>query len=373
MAMRAELSADREQGAGYGLLRLTGLPAGLSTDSGPIDFSLRCNQGTAPFLGSDGRWQATEAWHSVGDTREDEAGALIVPLGPSIIDPIVSQPTNVTYLLTIAVGATKQATPVKLIRPLFGSGAAAPAIADPGPSPAEVQRQAEEEARRKAAADEATRLRNEEAERQRLAAEAAAAQQAAMDDAARQAASGRSRAPLIAGLGLGLLLVAGAAGAWYGCLIPGFGAGRCQQPAGVPPTPPPAAEAPLSCSGLDAAGCYQVASRALQQRQLEPARQLLQQAAGLGSIEATLAVGRMYDPQTWSAETSPAGHANWETAVFWYEKAARQGNVAAQTTAGRLLCQNAKSDLERGQGRAYLEQAANAGNAEARQLLSTCQ
>ena len=371
MAMRAELIADRDQGAGHGLLRIAGLPAG----PGPLHFSLRRNQGTAPFLGTNARWQATEAWHPIADAREDETNAVTAPLGPPVIDPIVGQPTNVTYLLTVTVGAMKQATSLKVIRPLFGTGAAAEAVAASDTSGDEARRQAEEDARRlqeeeaarRAVEEEETRRLDEEAERRRLADEAA--RQAAADAAAAKA-RGRRRM-LVGGVGLGLLLiVGGAVGAWYGCIIPGFGGPRCQTTAAAPV--PPTGEAALTCTGLDAAGCYQVGERALQQRQLEPARQLLQQAAALGSIEASVAVGRMYDPETWSAATSPAGQPNWETAVFWYEKAARQGNVAAQVTAGRLLCGNAMSDLERGQGRAYLEQAANAGNDEARQLLSTC-
>lgn len=374
--MRAELSADREQGAGFGLMRITGLPVAADVASGPMDFSLRCNQGTAPFLGSDGRWQAAEAWHSVAAGRPDGTGALVVPLGPAVIDPIVGQPTNVTYLLTVAVGATKQATPLKVIRPLFGSGAAAgtadAAIGAEPPDDAarqaeeEARLRAEEEARRRSAEEESARLAHEEAERRRLADEAA--QQAALDDARK---AGRRRTALFAGLGLALVLAAAAGGGWYGCVIPGFAAGRCQ--AAKTPSPLPVPEASLSCTGLDAAGCYQVGERALQQKQLEPARQLLQQASGLGSAEASIALGRMYDPDTWSAETSPATQPNWETAAFWYEKAARQGNVAAKVKAGRLMCKNAKDDLERGQARAYLEQAANAGDGEARQLLPTCQ
>jgi TPR repeat protein len=270
----------------------------------------------------------------------------------------------------------KRTTSLKLIRPLFGTEAAAEAIADRETAEAEAPPQAEDDprrleekeaARRKAAEEEEARRLDEEAERGRLAEEAA---RQAADEAAEKAL--RRRRMLLTVLGLGLLLLAGgAAGAWYGCVIPGFSATRCRTAAAT--SIPPAQEAALSCSGLDAVACYQLGERALQQRQLEPARQLLQQASSLGSIEANIAVARMYDPETWSAETSPARQPNWETAVFWYEKAARQGDLAAEATAGRLLCKNAKNDLERGQGRAYLEQAANAGNDEARQLLSTCQ
>jgi TPR repeat protein len=81
----------------------------------------------------------------------------------------------------------------------------------------------------------------------------------------------------------------------------------------------------------------------------------------------------MYDPATWSAETSPVAAASWETAVYWYEKAARQGDGAAQLQAGKLLCQNAPTEFEKTQGRSYLDQASKAGSAEAQTLLADCQ
>ena len=100
---------------------------------------------------------------------------------------------------------------------------------------------------------------------------------------------------------------------------------------------------------------------------------MLQQAASLGSVEANLVIARMYDPETWSAEASPVAAANWETAVFWYEKAARQGDSTGQLAAGKLLCRNALTAFEKTQGRSYLDQAAKGGSAEAQTLLSECQ
>ena len=375
MAIRAELSADPQKGAGNGLLHITGLPGG----PGPMHFSLCRNQGTTPFLGTDGKWQASEEWHALGEAA-DESGDMTVPLGTSVIDPVVEQPNTVTYRLTVTVGASKHVTSLRVVRPLFGSGAAAgsdTARLDQQKQEA-ARRQQEEEERRRLEEEHAARLRAEEEERarrlaqeqeeerRRLAEEEAA--KLAATDAAAAAAPRRKRWPLIAA-GLVLLLAAAGAGAWYGCAIPGFGPGRCQATLASAPV---VAEPPRSCTGLDAAGCYQAGQQALQQRKLEPARQLLQQASALGSIDGSVALARMYDPDTWSAETSPVAQPNWETAVYWYEKAAYQGDMAAKATAGRLLCKYAKDDLERGQGRSYLEQAAAAGNDQARQLLPTC-
>jgi hypothetical protein len=358
VAIRAELSADRDRGAGHGLLRIVGLAAG----DGPIDFSLRRNQGSAPYLGPLGTWQATEAWHPAGEAQAD-GEALVILLGPEIIDPIVGQAANVAYQLVVAVGAGRETTSLKVSRPLFGSGAAADEA--PPPPTAGIDTAAVAPA-----ADALTEGATEAAE--------PAAQPAAEAADAPPATRRPGRWPLVA-VALALLGAGAGAGAWYGCLVPGVGAARCQG-AATPASPlaasplaaSPPAPALSSCAGLDAAGCYAVGQQALQQQRLESARQLLQQAAGLGSIEANLAVGRMYDPGTWSAATSPVAQPDWETAVFWYEKAARQGNAAAQATAGRLLCAHARTDLERRQGRDYLEQAAKAGDADARQHLDGC-
>lgn len=376
MAIRAELSADLESGAGNGLLRITGLTG----STGPLHFSLRRNQGTTPFLGADGRWQAAETWHEAGEAA-DGIGEIAVPLGPAVIDPIVEQATTVTYRLTVTIGADSHVTSLRVIRPLFGSGAAAPT----GSAALAEQQQREETERRTRAEAEhlrleqeaAARLRAEEDDRTRVLAEEerrrlAEELQPRPAETEPPVAPGRSRWPLIA-VAVALLGAAGGAGAWYGCAIPGFGPARCQ---GAPPTPaasPAPTALPETCTGLDAAACYQAGQQALQQSKLEPARQLLQQASRLGSAGGSLALARMYDPDTWSAAASPVAKPDWETAVFWYEKAAAQGDATAKATAGKLLCKNATMDLERSQGRTYLEQAANAGSDEAKQLLPTCQ
>ena len=375
MAIKAELSADRERGPGCGQLRI----AGLGELSGPIDFSLMRNQGTQPYLGAGQAWQASETWHSAGEVAREGDGVVIL-VGPDIVDAIVGQPANVSYRLIVAAGAKKEATTLKVQRPLLGSSAAAP-----DESAALEQQQREEEARRAREEEEAARRAAEEeaARRAALAAEDEARRrreesetvpEPGLEDTGR-----RRRWPMIAALLVLLGLIGGGAGAWFGCLIEGFGPPSCGAPATtevaiVDPAPEPPGEESLSCAGLtDGNACLAVARRALEQKKLEPARQLLQQAASLGSVEANLVIARMYDPETWSAEASPVAAANWETAVFWYEKAARQGDSTGQLAAGKLLCRNALTAFEKTQGRSYLDQAAKGGSAEAQTLLSECQ
>jgi hypothetical protein len=375
--IKSELSGDRQRGPGYGRIRFSGR----AFDTTGLQFALKRNQGNEPFLGPGGVWQATETWHDPEDVTVEQ-DATVIAVGPKIVDQVVEQPANVALVLTLRANGVQDAGRLKVVQPLLGSGAAAGP--DNDAELIEQQRRDEEERHREAEA--ARLLAEQEAAAAAAAAAAAEAERPGLEDvavpsltpAAAPASSedrpATSRLPLVAAAVALLALIGGGAGAWFGCLIPGFGPASCAgSPAIEEAAGTPEVEEPLTCAGLTSGGeCYAVAEKALAKGKLEPARQLFQQAATLGSLEASIAVARMYDPETWSAAASPAAGPNWETAVFWYEKAARQGDRAAQSSAGRLLCGNATSDIEKRQGRAYLEQAAGAGDDAARALLSGC-
>ncbi len=381
MAIRAELSADKDRGPGFGLLRI----AGLGTAGGAVDLALKCNQVTAPFLGAGGRWQATEAWHSV-TAMTAEGDDLLIPVGPEIVDAIVAQPSRVAYYLTVATGTQKQGATLTIHR-LLGSGAAA----DDQAERERLQREAEERERQER---EAERLRREQEEAERARLDEAERLRRDQEEATVLAAQRQTAEPLAPVLepepqrrrwmlalipALLVLSVAAVAGSWYACLIPipGFVPARCVAPDEVEPVPPPppspVVESPTSCAGLGAAECIRLAETALSEKRLEPARQLFQQAVQLGGTQAAVALGRMYDPETWSAAASPAAAADWETAVYWYETAARAGDGAGLLGAGRLLCREAKSDIERRQGLKYLREAETKGVAEAKALIPACE
>ena len=382
MAIRAELSADKDRGPGFGLLRI----AGLGTAGGAVDLSLKCNQVTAPFLGAGGRWQATETWHSV-TAMTAEGDDLLIPVGPEIVDAIVAQPSRVAYYLTVATGVQKQGATLTVHR-LLGSGAAADDQAERD----RLQREAEERERQER---EAERLRREQEEAERTRLDEAERLRREQEEATVLAAQRQTAEPLAPVLepepprrrwmlalipALLVLSVAAVAGSWYACLIPipGLVPARCTAES-APETAQPSAEAPTpvasptSCGGLSAEECIRLAETALSEKRLEPARQLFQQAVQLGGTQAAVALGRMYDPDTWSAAASPAAAADWETAVYWYETAARAGDGAGLLGAGRLLCREAKSDIERRQGLKYLREAETKGVAEAKALIPACE
>jgi len=361
--IRADLSADKERGPGHGRLRVSGF----DPKDESLALSLMRNQGTTPYLGNGGVWQATEEWHPAVDVEQSGA-ELVIRVGPEIVDPVVTQPTTVAYRLTVAAGVARDTGTLTVTRPLLGSGAA---HEDDGPDLA-----AEEAARAaaaKAAADE------EEAARRRAAVPEPPPPIAVYPP--EPVVVPPRKWPIVAVLAL-LALASGVGGAWYSCIFPGVGPARCSDIAPEPETPtttPPEAKpeippvAAASCAGLDAAACLAKGDAALGAGELEPARQLFQEAAGLGAVEANLRMARMYDPATWSAKTSPVAEPDWETAVYWYEAAAKQNDVAGKAGAGRLLCQHAGTSFERKRAVEYLKAAAAGGDDEAKALVAECE
>lgn len=385
----SELIADRQRGPGFGRLRI----ANSRVEAEEIRFALMRNQGNKPYLGSGGEWQATEVWHPAEVAVRDDA-ALVIAVGPDVVDAVVAQPANVAFRLMLTADAVREMGTLKIVQPLYGSNAAG------GNETALLDRQQrEEDESRRQEDEENERRRQADLEEERLRQAAEAARLATVADVAKPVeeipraepavagprGKGMNKA-LIAAIVVLLALAGGGAGAWFSCLIPGFGPASC----GGGPGDTASGETgsggtasgetgagsdagALTCAGLtDGSACYAVAQKALAQEKLEPARQLFQQAASMGSLEANLAVARMYDPDTWSAAASPAAKPDWETAVFWYEKAARQGDRVAQREAGRLLCGHASTDFEKRQGRTYLEKAAEAGDADATALAASC-
>ncbi|HLO77146.1 MAG TPA: hypothetical protein VK196_11890, partial [Magnetospirillum sp.] len=96
---------------------------------------------------------------------------------------------------------------------------------------------------------------------------------------------------------------------------------------------------------------------------------LFQHSARGGSNDAAVAVARMYDPETWTRQTSPMPQADAETAAYWYEPAAQGGNVEAQRQLGKIMAELTPSGFQHDKGREWLQKAAAAGDAKAKELL----
>ena len=105
-------------------------------------------------------------------------------------------------------------------------------------------------------------------------------------------------------------------------------------------------------------------------KSLDGAFLLLRNAANKGSAPAALALGQMYDPATYSPETSPLPAPNPEQAVEWYRQAAEAGIAEAQYRLGMLLM-SGKTDEPNGPelGVSWLRKAADQGHPQAKDAL----
>ena len=357
MGLRCELLHDPERGPGHGLLKV----APLTPAPAVVKFSLMRNQGGDRYLGPEGRWQATVYEHDA--SAEASEGGISVTLGPWFVDAIIEQSPAVLYQLSVTVATGKEAGSLRVDRQrLLGSKAESRTPRQP-PAPV-VDRAGEPEPK---------------PEPERSVVEAAPV---VIEVPAPPPPRPRSRLPLVI-LSVLVLAAAGLGGwLWWDCRIPWTAPGHCSPDGIEPPPPPPPPEPapapapePLTCTGLDAKACLAVGVKALEARRLEPARQLLQQAAKLGATEASLRLAEMYDPKTWSSDQSPVEQPDWETASYWYEEAARGGEARGMIGAGRLYCELAANPVFIERGLEWLRKAATAPDAgpDVKALLKNCE
>lgn len=350
MALRCELLHDPERGPGHGLLKVAPLAPAPSV----LKFNLMRNQGGDRYLGPEGRWQATVYEHAANAQQSE--GGVSVALGPWFVDAIIEQSPAVLYQLSVAVSSGKQAGSLRVDRQrLLGSKAESRTTPKPPAAPV-VAGDVEEEAEPDAMLPDPAPVVVEA-------------------PATKLPPRHRSKLPLVVLSSLVLSALCVVAWLWWDCHIPWVAPGRCPSDSVTPPPPPEPVPEPASCTGLDAKACLGVALKALEARRLEPARQLLQQAAKLGATEASLRLAEMYDPKTWSTDRSPVEQPDWETASYWYEEAARGGEARGMIGAGRLYCELAGDPVFIERGLEWLRKAATApdAGAEVKDLLTVCE
>ena len=366
-SIRCELSGDRERGPGHGVIAISGL----RSHAAPLQLVLMRNQAIEPYLAPDGSWQGNETLLTVSvlETRGDTLSALA---GPELVDAIVAQPASVAYRLTVVSDQGKVHGTLKVKHPLLGSLAAAPAR-PVAPEPAQEPPTPRNEAPEHPAAPKPPPTEPDPSPREPLA------EQREEPPATQRPGN---LVLVVVAVALLLLVAAGAYYAWRMCLFPDLGPGGCVEPVGPPPSIEPSTargNSPIadnglvrSCRGLAPADCI-AAAEALRESDMELARELYQQAARMGSTQAMLQIGEMYDPDTWSSATSPEAAPDWETAAYWYESAAQRGILDGQVRAGRVLCRHGGNSLEIMRGVEFLAQAIAAGAAgDTPALLSNC-
>ena len=362
MALKIELGADKERGPGFGRLRIEGAAVG----AGPLQVSIQSNQ-KGQFLAADGAWQNAEAWHDLYASA-DGAG-VVVAVGPELVDPIVNLPPNCVLRMKIkdindfggvtvrgllhsaASGARPQDESSRVehrVEPVAPSAAQTPPFGDIGLTASEEDRP--------------------------------------MLSSAGGESAGKGQGKLFAIIGAAVLVLALAGAAAY------FMFGRHDAVAVDPPqegsvavdkpaaTQAPAVAAPSEINSReDVARFIQsnptsdaavaAAGKLAGGGKLDLSMLVYQYAARAGSADASVALAHIYDPQTWTAKTSPMPQADAETAAYWYEPAAQSGNVEAQRRLGQILVEMNPSGFQRDKGKEWLGKAAAAGDAKAKAAL----
>jgi TPR repeat protein len=299
-------------------------------------------------------WTTTYAWFRPGSARL-EGSALVFDLEPSVTWHLRPH-TPYVLRLRDAHGLKREERltwiPIRLpsqaprgyvppARPTANPASAEQAAISSEPSETEMQRaQADREAAAKAALavslprteelaekqrrEEAERIRKEQEERER----------AERDARAQRAQPGRGRLLVFAGIAALLLVVA--AGAW---LLKDQWLATDAPFVALGPEVPTTLDGARQFLARDPGGdeSFGMAEKFRAAKSLEGAFLLLRNAANKGNAAAALALGQMYDPATYSPETSPLPAPNPEQAVEWYRQAAEAGIAEAQYRLGMLL------------------------------------
>lgn len=366
MALRIELTGDRDRGPGYGQLRLSPFTA-----QGSVGLLVESNQGKQPFLAANGQWSAQEVWHEVPVTATEDQ-SVIINLGPELVDPIATQPSRVVFQARIRANGVEEVSRL-MVRTLLPS-AAGGERPDSGPGTV-IHGPATEPP--KPVIETPPAIETAPVEDQKIT----------VDDRIQtsEPLPGR-KPPLVAILGgLAVLIIAVVAGAWYAGLIPfGHQGDTAAEPsapvAATAPQPAPTAPAPTAITSLtelnaflqtnpDAATAKSTGDTLMRAGKPDLAMLAFQYGARQGNADAALAVARMYDPDTWSKDTSALPQADAETAAYWYEPAAQAGNVEAQRQLGKIMIQANPSGFQHDKGMEWLNKAAAAGDDKAKTLV----
>lgn len=337
--MRADITTHPRLGPGHGQITLG---AGAAA---PAAIAIERNQGSARWLGPNG-WQAHEHAFPAGPDLEVgvEAGQTVLTVGPAIVEPLLeAQATAAAFRLHVH-GETKSAATLS-VRGLLGSRARAAAPPPPPPPPPPIEEPIVEPV--------------VEPIREELKVELTAPPQPPREEPK------RPNLGLIAAGVVVVLAVAGGA-AW-------FVLNRTDAPTQTAAAPTPApAPAPQDIRtevraylerSPSAADARAKGDELAKGGKLDGALLVYRYAAEKGDGDAALALARMYDPATFTPQTSPLPSPNADTAQRWYETAAGAGSVPAQRRLGTLLKDsNPPKALE------WLKKAAAAGDAEAATL-----
>ncbi|WP_417795458.1 tetratricopeptide repeat protein [Terasakiella pusilla] len=343
--------------------------------------------GDGSYLGDSG-WLTNENWLSVN--IQDDNGECVIPIGPSQVDPLASCLSSFMFQLFLKDGGATVAgvikkTSVTLLSSQAGGagmtstvGSIAAGTTTPAPEPEPVEEPA--------CVEEPVSIPEPEPQPEPQPARTV-----------EPPAESSSKKGLFIALAVIALLLVGGAIAFYSGLFdsktedpatatpatPTPEVSSTQTPAPAQSLPPAAPTAPtlstrqivqdFLATNPDAPALLAKAEEMKAEGRLDGAMLLYRQAAGKGDAKAALLLARMYDPKYFSKETSPLPNADAETAAYWYEGPAKNGDVEAQRELGRVLIEQNPSGFQKEKAVEWLTKAAEGGDAEAQSLLSQYQ
>jgi TPR repeat protein len=331
-------------------------------------------------------WTTTYAWFRPGSPRAD-GSALLFDFEPSVTWHLrphapyllrlrdargLRREERLTWIpLRLPSQAPRGYVPPAGLAPEPAAQPVPPAEAGE-PEEAEAQRaQADREAAAAAALavdlqrreDEEEKRHREEAERLRRQAQ----ERERQEHEEQKSRPGRRKPVIFAGIAA--LLLAVAAGGWF---YKDWWPSATTPPVVAPPEVPTTLEGARQFLARDpgADESFGMAEKFRAAKSLDGEFLLLRNAANKGSAPAALALGQMYDPATYSPETSALPAPNPEQAVEWYRQAAEAGIAEAQYRLGMLLM-SGKTDEPNGPelGVSWLRKAADQGHPQARDAL----
>lgn len=359
MPIKVEIIGDAPGQAGLKIVGLGG------TVPGPGQMRLtRINSKTS--LGVDLNWHADEQWLPLPELT-GEGNALLGRVGPGLVDALaLLGPSDIVGMAVRVDGRTEEGrvkTSTLCASHVHGSSAAPVVQAAPEPPAPTPPPESEPVAV----------TPEPQPEPQPMPVEPPPPPPAPTQ-------AGPSRLPLIAAALAGLLVLGGA-GAYFAGLF-----GHKETPAAEakveeakkPVQPTAAAPSEINTredlakyiqATPEADRAYATARTLADKGKLDFAMLLFQHAARGGSNDASVAVARMYDPESWSQQTSPMPQADAETAAYWYEPPAQAGNVEAQRQLGKIMAELTPSGFQHDKGLEWLQKAAASGDDKAKSLL----
>lgn len=361
MPLRIDLVYDAERGPGHAIARI----ADRQALPGRIEMSVLRNSDQF-YLRSDGSWSSSESWLPLPEAAM-EGTTLSMRFGPHIVDSIVGAPPHIRFQHMLRLDGIAEPAHVKRAADVRTSGAAGSGrrpdplpVTPPPPATAPVV----------------------EPPPQPMPALEPEPIAPSPPPTPMPPAPGGIRLPLLIGGAVAVLAMIAAA-VWYFTRTPE--APAPEPVTAAPVAPPPAAAIPPAAGALESLAdinkflsenpppddTYRMGKGLLEKGKPDLAMLLFQSAARGGQKDALLSLARMYDPESWSSQTSPLPAADAETAAYWYEPAAKAGDAFAQRRLGKLLVELNLSPTQREHGIEWLKKAKEAGDTEAGSILET--